>query len=370
VNAEDSVARIGGDEFAVLQSDVSGPDDACHMAETIIARLNGCGGKGELRTVGASIGITLAPLDGYDADTLLKNADQAMYSAKLIGGNTWRFFAAEMGPVAGLAVQLERDLGNAIARQEFVLYYQPQIDLRSGAIVGAEALLRWRPPGSELIYPGKFLALAEETGLIVPINEWVINDVCRQVVAWEKAGITGLRVALNLSPIQFRRRTVYDVVAAAIAATGVNPRMLDLEITEGILLRDVDDVIPQLNALRSLGLTLSLDDFGTGYSSLSYMRKLPLDCLKIDRSFIQELASNKNDLAIVRTIIDLGHILNLAVLAEGVETEAQLALLKAEGCDGAQGFLFGEAVPAEQFFAELQQQRAKRTPAYPRRIAR
>jgi len=370
VNAEDTVARVGGDEFAVLQSDISGPDDASHMAEAIIARLNGCDTTDDLRTVGASIGITLAPLDGVDADSLLKNADQAMYSAKSIGGNTWRFFAAEMGPIAGQAVKLERDLSNAIARQEFVLYYQPQIDLRTGTVVGAEALLRWQPPGGELIYPGKFLGLAEETGLIVPINEWVINEVCRQVVEWEKAGITGLLVALNLSPIQFRRRTVYDVVAGAIAVTHVNPRMLDMEITEGILLRDVDDVIPQLNMLRSLGLTLSLDDFGTGYSSLSYMRRLPLDRLKIDRSFIQELASNKNDLAIVRTIIDLGHILNLAVLAEGVETAAQLALLKVEGCDGAQGFLFGQAVPAEQFVAELMQQRMKVSPRYPKRIGR
>ncbi len=374
VNAEDTVARIGGDEFAVLQSDISGPEEALQMAETIIARLNGADGTEDLRTVGASIGITLGPLDGPDADTLLKNADQAMYSAKLIGGNTWRLFAAEMGPSASQAVQLERDLGNAIARQEFVLYYQPQIDLRSGAIVGAEALLRWRQPGSGLLYPSKFLGLAEETGLIVPINEWVINEVCRQAVAWQNAGISGLRVALNLSPIQFRRRTVHDVMAAAIAATHVNPQMLDLELTEGILLRDVDDVIAQLVALRSLGLTLSLDDFGTGYSSLSYIRRFPLDRLKIDRSFIQGLASNKNDLAIVRTIIDLGHILNLAVIAEGVETEAQLALLRAEGCDGAQGFLFGEAVPAEQFLAELIRQRTNLSPTlspvYPRRLRR
>lgn len=369
VNAEDTVARIGGDEFAVLQSDIGGPEDAVHMAEAILGRLTGSDGTDDLRTVGASIGITLAPQDGHDGDTLLKNADQAMYSAKLIGGNTWRFFAAEMGPQAGQAVQLERDLGRAIARQEFVLHYQPQIDLRSGAIVGAEALLRWRRPGG-LVYPGKFLALAEETGLIVPINEWVINEVCRQVVAWEKAGFTALRVALNLSPIQFRRRTVHAVVAAAIAATRVNPQMLDLELTEGILLRDVDDVIPQLKALRSLGLTLSLDDFGTGYSSLSYIRKFPLDRLKIDRSFVQGLADNKNDLAIVRTIIDLGHILNLAVLAEGVETEAQLALLKAEGCDGAQGFLFGKAVPADAFLARLTQQGTKISPAYTRRIGR
>ena len=364
VNPEDTVARIGGDEFAVLQSDIAGPDDAVVMAEAIITRLNGNDGSSEALNVGASIGITLAPVDGSTADILLKNSDQAMYSAKLIGGNTWRFFSADMGPQAGQAAQLEADLRNAIARQEFVLYYQPQIDIRTGAIIGAEALLRWRRPGFGLVYPGIFLGLAEETGLIVPINEWVIHEACRQAAAWENAGITGLRVALNLSPIQFRRRSIYEVLAAAIAATGVKPELLDLELTEGILLRDDDDVIPQLNSLRSLGVTLSLDDFGTGYSSLSYMRKFPLDRLKIDRSFIQGLATNKSDLAIVRTIIDLGHILNLRVLAEGVETDVQLTLLRAEGCDEAQGFLFGHAVPPETLITEHMQQQPAVPPGH------
>lgn len=370
VGAEDTVARIGGDEFAILQSNIAGPDDAALLAQTIVARLNETNGTPDPLTVGASIGITLAPLDGHDADILLKNSDQAMYSAKLIGGNTWRFFAAEMGRKSGHHGQLERDLRDAIARQEFVLNYQPQIDLRSGAIVGAEALLRWQRPGCGLVYPGSFLGLAEETGLIVPINEWVINEVCRQIAAWENAGITGLRVALNLSPIQFRRRTVYDVILAAIVKTRIKPELLDLELTEGILLKDADDIISQLNALRSLGTTLSLDDFGTGYSSLSYMRKFPLDRLKIDRSFIQGLASNKNDLAIVRTIIDLGHILNLRVVAEGVETDAQLNLLKTEGCDEAQGFLLGQAVSPEALGTELMRHRASTPPAYTERLVR
>jgi diguanylate cyclase (GGDEF)-like protein/PAS domain S-box-containing protein len=368
VDAEDTVARIGGDEFAVLQSNIKGPDDAVRLAQTIIARLDETNEMPDPLAVGASIGITLAPLDGHDADVLLKNSDQAMYSAKLIGGNTWRFFAAEMGTISGQAIHLERDLRNAIARGEFILNYQPQIDLRSGAIIGAEALLRWERPDAGLVYPSNFLGVAEETGLIIPINEWVINEVCRQVMAWEKIGITDLRIGLNLSPIQFRRRTIYDVIATAIETTKVRPQSLDLELTEGILLRDVDDVIPQLNALRSLGLTLSLDDFGTGYSSLNYMRKFPLNRLKIDRSFIQDLAHNKNDLAIVRTIIDLGHILNLRVVAEGVETNAQLALLKAEGCDEAQGFLLGKAVPPDELVVELMQQEINRSSTRPKRI--
>ena len=353
----DTVARIGGDEFAVLQSNISGPDETTRLAGTIIDRLNESNQSSEALNVGASIGISLAPLDAQDAEALMKNSDQAMYSAKLAGGNMWCFFAAEMGANSGQVVNLERDLRNAIAQREFTLNYQPQFDLRSGALLGAEALLRWKRPDSGLVYPSHFLSLAEETGLILPINEWVINEACRQIAAWAEQGITGLRVGLNLSSIQFRRRSILQTVANAIAETKIAPQSLDLELTEGILLRDVDDIIPQLNALRGLGVSLSLDDFGTGYSSLSYMQKFPLDRLKIDRSFIQGLAENKNDLAIVRTIIDLGHILNLRVVAEGVETNAQLALLKAEGCDEGQGFLLGKALPPETFLKELSWQR-------------
>ncbi len=349
------VARIGGDEFAVLQPDIADPNDAALMAATIIARLNPPDGKPETLNVGASIGITVSPRDGVEPDELLKNSDQAMYSAKKIGGTTWCFFAPDMRPRASQIAHLESELRSAIARQEFVLYYQPQVDLRHGKIVGAEALLRWQRPGHGLVSPGHFLGLAEETGLIVPINEWVLKEACRQAVAWEKAGLTGLRMSINLSPIQFRRRSVRSAVAAAIAASGINPQQLDLEVTESILLGDAEDAISQLHGLRELGVTLSLDDFGTGYSSLSYVRNFPLDRLKIDRSFIQGLASNHNDLAIVRTVIDLGHILHLHVLAEGVETESQLALLQAEGCDEVQGYYFSEPLPPDSFASRVMQ---------------
>ena len=353
VNEGDTVARVGGDEFAVLQTNVTGHNDMADLADTIIARLNENELSPDPLNVGASIGISIAPLDAQDAEALMKNSDQAMYAAKLAGGNMWRFFAAEMGACSGEVVNLERDLRNAIAQQEFTLNYQPQFDLRNGALLGGEALLRWKRPDMGMVYPSVFLSLAEENGLILPINEWVVHEACRQIASWAQQGVTGLRVGINLSSVQFRRRKIFQTVAEAIAQTGINPQSLDLELTEGILLRDSDDIISQLNALRGLGVSLSLDDFGTGYSSLSYMQKFPLDRLKIDRSFIQGLAENKNDLAIVRTIIDLGHILNLRVVAEGVETNAQLALLKAEGCDEGQGFLLGKAVPPEVFLKEL-----------------
>ncbi len=348
------VARLGGDEFVVLQPDIS-LDEARCMADTIISRLNQPDDLPGALNVGASVGITLSPRDGTDPDELLKNADQAMYSAKKNGGNTSCFFAADMRPRASQVAQLESELRGAIARQEFLLHYQPQIDLKRGTVFGAEALLRWQRPGHGLVGPDQFLGLAEETGLIVPINEWVLKEACRQAAAWAAAGLTGLHISINLSPIQFRRHSVLDAAAAAIKEAGASPALIDLELTESILLGEAEDVISQLHALRALGVTLSLDDFGTGYSSLSYVRNFPLDRLKIDRSFIQGLGSNQNDLAIVRTIIDLGHILNLRVLAEGVETEAQLHLLRSEGCDEVQGFHFSPAVPPDLFVARFMQ---------------
>jgi diguanylate cyclase (GGDEF)-like protein len=352
----DTVARIGGDEFAILQRGITCRADAEIMAKRIISVLGASSGKPDTLSVGASVGITISPQDGHELDELLKNSDQAMYAAKKIGGNTWCFFSAEMRPRARHVANTESELRGALTRREFVLHYQPQIDLRRRIIVGAEALLRWDRPGHGLLRPASFLGLAEETGLIVPINEWVLEDACQQAAAWTAAGISGLRMSVNVSPIQFRRRSVYRAVAAAVSSSGILPKSLDIELTESILLGDAEDVIAQLHALKDLGVTLSLDDFGTGYSSFSYARNFPLDRLKIDRSFIQDLAKNRSDLAIVRTIIDLGHILRLKVVAEGVEGKDQLALLQAEGCDEAQGFYFSEPVTAEALFEQLTQQ--------------
>jgi diguanylate cyclase (GGDEF)-like protein/PAS domain S-box-containing protein len=352
----DTVARVGGDEFAVLQRGVTSLQDVVSMAEQIIAALNESDGKSDALSVGASIGITISPQDGNKPDELLKNSDQAMYSAKKMGGNTWRFFSAEMRPNASQVAQMEAELRGAVSRQEFVLHYQPQIDLRRRVIVGAEALLRWNRPGHGLLRPSSFLGLAEETGLIVPINEWVLEEACRQAATWAAAGMADLRMSVNVSPIQFRRRTVQKAVVSAVSKAGISPKSLDIELTESILLGDVEDVVAQLHALREFGVSLSLDDFGTGYSSLSYVRDFPLDRLKIDRSFVHGVASNHSDLAIVRTIIDLGHILGLHVVAEGVETISQLMLLQADGCDEAQGIYFSEPVSADVFLQLLTEQ--------------
>ena len=348
-----TVARLGGDEFAILQPDIDGPDDAGRLAQSVLDLLNHEGDGPDSLKIGASIGVTLAPLDGTDADELLKNSDQAMYLAKSLGGGIWRFFAADMRPRASQTAQLESELRAALAHREFVLYYQPQVDLHSNRVVGAEALLRWQHPQLGLLAPGAFLGLAEETGLIVPINEWVLNEACRQGAAWEAAGLDDLRIAVNLSPIQFRRQGVERLVKDALQASGMRPTLLDLELTEGILLGYDEQIVTQMHILRSLGVALSVDDFGTGYSSLSYIRRFPLQRLKIDRSFVQDLGNDPSALAIVRTIIDLGHILHLDVLAEGVEVERQLSLLRSEGCDEVQGYYFSRPIPPDDFVAWL-----------------
>ncbi|WP_244669958.1 bifunctional diguanylate cyclase/phosphodiesterase [Kaistia sp. 32K] len=344
-----TVARLGGDEFAILQSDIDGPDDASRMAQSILDLLNSEEDSPLALNIGASIGVTLAPQDGTDPDELLKNSDQAMYLAKSLGGGIWRFFAADMRPRASQTAHLESELRGALSRRELVLHYQPQIDLRSRKVVGAEALLRWQHPQRGLLAPGSFLALAEETGLILPINEWVLNEACRQGAAWEGAGLGDLRVAVNMSPIQFKRQGVENLVKDALRSSGMRPTSLELELTEGILLGNDEQIVKQMHVLRSLGVTLSVDDFGTGYSSLSYLRSFPLHRLKIDRSFVQDLGNDPSALAIVRTIIDLGHILHLQVLAEGVESEPQLSLLRSESCDEVQGYFFSRPLPAEAF---------------------
>jgi diguanylate cyclase (GGDEF)-like protein/PAS domain S-box-containing protein len=350
-----TVARLGGDEFAILQPDIDGPDDAGRLAQSILDLLNSEENSPLSLNIGASIGVTLAPLDGTDPDELLKNSDQAMYLAKSLGGGTWRFFAADMRPRASQTAHLETELRGALSRREFVLHYQPQIDLRSQKVVGVEALLRWQHPQRGLLAPGSFLGLAEETGLILPINEWVLNEACRQGAAWEASGLGDLRVAVNMSPIQFKRQGVESLVKDALRASGMRPTSLELELTEGILLGHDEQIVKQMNVLRSLGVTLSVDDFGTGYSSLSYLRSFPLHRLKIDRSFVQDLGSDPSALAIVRTIIDLGHILHLQVLAEGVEAEHQLSLLRLEGCDEVQGYYFSRPIPGDAFAVWMMQ---------------
>ncbi|WP_419896722.1 two-component system response regulator [Roseomonas sp. USHLN139] len=361
VREDDIVARLGGDEFAIVQTGINGAEEADALAGRVIAALSEpvlC--EGHSLSAGASIGITLYPRDGTDPDELLRNADLAMYRAKAEGRNAWRFFAAAMDARAREAMQIEADLRAGLARGEFVLHYQPQVDLRTNRITGAEALLRWRRSGQRLSTPGTFLAIAEETGLIVPINEWVLVEACRQAVAWREAGLPPVRMGVNLSPVQFRRQDVQALVIRVLEETGLEPDLLDLELTEGILMDQAPETVAGLQALRALGIRISVDDFGTGYSSLNYVKSFPVDRLKIDQSFVRGMTSEPNDAAIVRTIVELGHMLRLQVIAEGVENEAQLARLTSEGCDEVQGFYFSEAVPAGTFAQLLRQPQARR----------
>ena len=345
----DTIARLGGDEFAVLQTHVVEAADASRYAARILAAVaSAAEGEAELATT-VSIGIAIHPADGSDGEDLLKNADLAMYKAKAEGGATFCFYAADMHARARATVTLDGDLRHALANGEFELFYQPQVDLRTGAIAGAEALLRWRRPGHGLVSPGVFLPRAEENGFIAPINEWVLREACAEARRWVLAGLPRLRVSVNLSPVQFRKRTVPLLVAKTLADTGLDPRLLDLELTESMMMRDLDAVANDLRQVMALGVNVSIDDFGTGFCSLSYVKRFPVNRIKIDQSFVRDIASDVNDAAIVRAIITLGHSLDLEVIAEGVETAEQLARLRAEGCDGVQGYYFGRPMPAAAF---------------------
>ena len=346
----DVVARLGGDEFAILQTNVSCSADAAAYATEIgriIAQSHSVAGE-KIETT-ASIGVTLHPADGNDFEEMLRHADLAMYQAKAEGGNQHRFYATDMNTLARRAVALDTELRQAIEREEFLLYYQPQIDIKSGKLVGVEALLRWQTSDGEIVGPASFLPRAEENGLIVPINEWVLREACRQAVAWQRMGFPHLRMGVNLSPVQFRKQSVPLLVARALADTGLDPRRLDLELTENIVMENTESVAVQLAQLRELGVLISIDDFGTGFSSLSYIKHFPIDRLKIDQSFIRDLMSDPSDAAIVQAIISLGDKLNLDVIAEGVETPEQLEHLRAAGCLEAQGYYFGRPMPASEF---------------------
>lgn len=346
----DTVARIGGDEFAILQTGIRSAADALEFAE----RVNGALAlpidiDGQSLETTASIGITLHPPDGIDVDALIKNADAAMYQAKSEGGACAKLYAADMTEKEDDALAIHGNLRQALANEEFFLMYQPQIDLRTGFIVGAEALIRWNRPGVGLVSPGSFLPLAEENGSIIRINEWVLREACREAQSWIREGLPPLRIAVNMSPVQFRRRVVRDLVTSALAETGLEPWRLELELTESIVMQDADVVVEDMHALRKLGVALSIDDFGTGYSSLAYVKRFPVDRLKIDQCFIRSLTTDPNDAAIVRAIVSLGHSLKLGVIAEGVETREQLNFLRAEGCDEVQGYLLSRPISGGDF---------------------
>jgi diguanylate cyclase (GGDEF)-like protein len=337
VRETDTLARLGGDEFAIIQLDVKQPDDAGLLANRIIGAL----GRpfdvdGHQIAIGTSIGVAVAPGDGTSPGKLLKNADVALYLAKSEGRGTVRFFELEMDARIRLRRTLELDLRNAIARNEFEIYYQPQINLAAGTIAEFEALLRWHHPTRGLVLPAEFISIAEETGVIMPIGEWVLRNACLEAESWPAE----IKVAVNLSPTQLRKGNLVAVVKAALDASGLRPNRLELEITESVLLQDTEDVLSALHQLRAMGVTVALDDFGTGYSSLSYLRRFPFDKIKIDQSCVNDMAKNNEAMAIVRAVTALGRSLNITTTAEGVETLEQLDRLREEGCTAAQGFIF------------------------------
>lgn len=343
----DVLARWGGDEFTVLMPDLQSSEDIKQVAGKILSDmaqpfvLNGL----EL-FVTASLGIALAPYDGEDAETLLKNADAAMYHAKHQGKNNLQIYDEQLNHATVEKLGLEADLRRAMTNQEFVLHYQPQVDLGTGRLIGLEALLRWQHPTLGWISPADFVPLAEETRLICGIGNWVLWTACQQQQAWRRAGLPPVRVAVNLSAEQFRRPNLPRTVLHILQVTGLQPKYLELEITETAAMQDVSDSIRMLQQLRQIGVQVAMDDFGTGYSSLSMIKRFPLDSLKIDQSFVKELVQDSSNVAIAKAVIALGHGLGLQVLAEGVETTAQLKLLKEMGCNTAQGYLFGQPMTA------------------------
>ena len=356
----DTLARLGGDEFVLIINEISSAQDIEAIASKLLVDIARPLKLSELELhTSASIGISVFPDDGTDAETLLQHADAAMYHAKKSGRNAHQFFAPAMSAFARERLELENGLRRALAQREFILHYQPKVDVRSGGIDSAEALIRWRHPTRGLTAPLDFIPLAEETGLILPIGEWALREACRQAYAWQAAGMRPLRVAVNLSAQQFRQKNLVEVVHSALHAARLEPKYLELELTESAVMQDAEKSIETLRQLSDLGVRISVDDFGTGYSSLSYLRRLPLDRLKIDSAFIREVATSRDDAAIVRAIVSLAHHLHLKVIAEGVETPEQLAFLRELGCDQYQGFHHSAPVPNNVFVSMLREHQAE-----------
>jgi diguanylate cyclase (GGDEF)-like protein/PAS domain S-box-containing protein len=348
----DCAARLGGDEFAIIQTGFNSETEIARRAERLLRELAHTYALDHHDVVlTASLGISISPADGLTPDELLRTADLAMYDAKGAGGNAFRFFHSEMNQQAQAVAALEADLHVAIDHQQFELYYQPQTSAKTGEIYSAEALIRWNHPQRGLLAPGAFLRLAEETGLIIAIGAWVLRESCRQLVEWRRDGLEIPHISVNLSPLQFQRQDVFELVRGILADTGLDPASLELEIVESVLVQNREEVADTLRQLRELGVRIAIDDFGTGYSSLQYLRDLPVDCLKIDRSFVSGLPFSSKDAAIVHALTGLGHDLGMSITAEGVETEQQQLLLRTIGCDHLQGFYLGMPCTAAAFKA-------------------
>jgi diguanylate cyclase (GGDEF)-like protein len=361
----DTVGRVGGDEFVLILNDQSNEEVIFRAMQRIASKVSEpITIDGKELYVSCSAGISMYPQDGPDVDTLLKNADAAMYRAKEHGRNNFQFYTAEMNERVNERLALENALRRALERQEFILHYQQKVDLKTGVIVGAEALVRWMHPEWGLVRPARFIPLAEETGFIVQLGEWVLREACRQTREWLDGGLKPGVVSVNLSARQFRQEGLVRMVSRILEETRLEPAQLEMELTESMVMHNVEAAIATLQGLKSLGVALSVDDFGTGYSSLSYLKDLPIDALKIDRSFVRDIGAGAEaeDGVIAQAIISLAHSLHLKVVAEGVETDQQVRFLKRHGCDQLQGFFYGEpAAPADYaLLLEKAKRRARR----------
>jgi diguanylate cyclase (GGDEF)-like protein/PAS domain S-box-containing protein len=350
VRSSDTISRQGGDEFIILLPEVSDRLAPAEVAQKLLQTIGAIShvGSHEVR-ISASIGIAVCPDDGIDADTLTRNADSAMYHAKASGRNNFQFFTTEMTEVVAERLRLETSLRRAVERNEFVLHYQPKIALCDGRIIGAEVLIRWRHPTEGLIAPGRFISAAEQSGLINPIGSWVLREACAQNQAWQRAGMEPIPMAVNLSATQLHHEGFLEEVTAVLNEMDMAPHLLEFEVTESVSIHGEEKAVTWLETLKEMGVRLSIDDFGTGYSSLSYLKRLPIDTIKIDQSFIRDITTDPDDAAIITAIIRMAHSLRLNVVAEGVETADQLAFLRRQNCNQVQGYYFSKPVPAEEF---------------------
>lgn len=355
VRDSDSVFRYGSDEFVIVLHDVQHPQQTQHIADKVLRTISATRHvAGHDLSVTASLGISIYPNDSCNAVELIKHAETAMHTSKERGANDFSFYTEDMNLRAQRQQNLESAIRHALERDEFVLHYQPKLDLRSGRIVGAEALIRWFQPRSGWVSPADFIPVAEDSGLIVPLTQWVLRQACEQAQAWRGMGLPPLCMSVNVSPIDFRQRDFVDNLAAILKQSGLPPARLELEITESVLMQNVDETVDILQKIKAMGVRLALDDFGTGYSSLSYLRRFPIDVLKIDQSFVRGLNVNSQDAQLISAIIGMGKSLELNIIAEGVETVEQLNFLKTQQCEEGQGFLFSKAVPPKDFAHMLQ----------------